>query len=459
MSIPETTASGSRESWGSRFGFIMATAGFTVGLGNIWRFPYVTGSNGGSAFLLVYVAFSILIGIPLLTAEIGLGRKVRLTSLAGMTRATGSSIHPWNAIGWMGTATAIIIMGYYLMLLGWIAGYLVMAISGELGTPPEGDYARLYDGFVSRPGVVLAYTGAVATGMCAIVLMGVRKGVERLAQIGMPLFFVILLALAIRSLTFPGAGAGLTWYLRPDFSALDGEAVLIALGQSFYSIGIGMAAAFGFGSYLHPTESDVPGSAAIVVAFDTAVAFIAGLVIFPALFAFGLEPDAGPGLLFVTMANLFARMPAGQLFSIAFFLLLLLAGVTSAVAQLEVLVATLGDSWGVGRKKGVIITGGALILLNVPVVLSQGSWSEVRIFGMDLFVLTDYVSGSVLLPIGALALALYVAVSWGWEGFRDDLNHGAGRVKVGSSWKPFVMVLIPVAVVMILLVGLGLIGS
>ncbi len=457
MSIPDTTAPGSRESWGSRFGFIMATAGFAVGLGNIWRFPYVTGSNGGGAFLLVYVAFCILIGIPLLTAEIGLGRKVRLTSPAGMRKVTGSAVHPWNAIGWMGTATATIIMGYYLMLLGWIAGYLVMAISGDLAVPPEGGYEGLYVGFVSRPGGVLAYTAVVTTAMCAIVWMGVQKGVERLAQIGMPLFFLILLALAVRSLTFPGAAEGLTWYLRPDFSALDGEAVLIALGQAFYSIGIGMAAAFGFGSYLDPDRSDVPGSAAIVVAFDTLVAFIAGLVLFPALFAFGLEPDAGPGLLFVTMANLFGRMPAGQVLSIGFFLLLLLAGVTSAVAQLEVLVATLGDSWSIGRKKGVLLVGSGLFLLNVPVVLSQGPWSQVRVFGMDLFVLTDYLSGSLLLPIGALALALYVALSWGWRGFQDDMNLGAGAVKVGASWKPFVMVLIPIAVAMILLVGLGVV--
>ena len=209
MSIPETTASGSRESWGSRFGFIMATAGFAVGLGNIWRFPYVTGSNGGAAFLLVYVAFSILIGIPLLTAEIGLGRKVQLTPLAGMKNATGSALHPWNAIAWMGTATATIIMGYYLMLLGWIVGYLVMAISGSLAVPPQGDYEALYEGFVARPGTVLAYTTAITVAMCAIVWMGVRKGVERLAQIGMPLFFLILLALAIRSLTLPGAAEGL----------------------------------------------------------------------------------------------------------------------------------------------------------------------------------------------------------------------------------------------------------
>jgi NSS family neurotransmitter:Na+ symporter len=435
----------------------MATAGFAVGLGNIWRFPYVTGSNGGAAFLLVYVAFSALIGIPLLTAEIGLGRKLGLSPLAGMRKATGSASHPWNAIGWMGTATATIIMGYYLMLLGWIAGYLVMAISGDLAAAPQGDHAALYESFIARPGMVLAYTGAVTAVMCAIVWRGVRHGVERLAKVGMPLFFVILLALAIRSLTFPGAAEGLAWYLRPDFSALDGEALLIALGQAFYSIGIGMAAAFRFESYLDTANSDVPGNAAIVVAFDTMVAFIAGLVLFPALFAFGLEPDAGPGLLFVTMANLFGRMPAGQLLSIAFFFLLLLAGVTTAVAQIEVLVATLEDSWSIGRTKGVILIGSGLLLLNVPVVLSQGPWSDFTVFGMDLFVLTDYVSGSLLLPIGALALALYIAISWGWHGFRDDLNQGAGTVKVAAGWKPFVMVLIPLAVATILLVGLGVV--
>ena len=232
----------------------------------------------------------------------------------------------------MGTATATIIMGYYLRLLGWIAGYVMMVISGDLAAAPQGDHAALYEGFIARPGIVLAYTGAVTAVMCAIVWKGVRQGVERLAKVGMPLFFGILLALAIRSLTFPGAAEGLAWYLRPDFSALDGEALLVALGQSFYSIGICMAAAFDFGSYLDASNSDVPGSVAIVV--ETLVAFIAGLVLFPALFAFGLGPDAGPGLLFVTMANLFSRRPAGQLLSIAFFFLLLLAEVTSAAATI-----------------------------------------------------------------------------------------------------------------------------
>ena len=456
--MPATTPSRSRELWGSRVGFVLATAGFAIGLGNIWRFPYVTGSNGGGAFLVVYVAFSVFVGIPLLTAEIGLGRKVGLTPLAGMRRMTGSAFHPWNAIAWMGTAAATIIMGYYLMLLGWIAGYLLMAITGELATPPRGDYGDLYDSFVSRSDVVLAFTAAITVAMCAIVWMGVRKGVERLARIAMPVFLLLLLALAVRSLTFPGAAEGLIWYLRPDFSALDGEAVLTALGQSFFSIGIGMAAAFGFGSYLHPSDSDVPGGASLVVALDTLVAFIAGLVLFPALFVFGLEPDSGPGLLFVTTANLFSRMPAGQLFAVAFFLLLLLAGVTSAVAQIEVLVATLVDCSGIKRRYGVIICGAGLMALNVPVVLSQGRWSAVTAFGMDLFVLTDYVSGSVLLPLGAIALALYVAASWTWTGFRDEVNLGAGAIRVGASWRPLVMGIIPAAVVVIFLAGLGLVG-
>ena len=218
-----------------------------------------------------------------------------------------------------------------------------------------------------------------------------------------------------------------------------------------------MAAAFGFGSYLDPSDSDVPGGASLIVALDTLVAFIAGLVLFPALFVFGLEPDSGPGLLFVTTANLFSRMPAGQVFAVAFFLLLLLAGVTSAVAQIEVLVATLVDCSGIERRYGVIITGVGLMALNVPVVLSQGRWSVVTAFGMDLFVLTDYFSGSVLLPLGAIVLALYVAASWTWKGFRDDVNLGAGAIRVGASWRPFVMGIIPVAVVVIFLAGLGLV--
>jgi NSS family neurotransmitter:Na+ symporter len=443
-----------RETWGSRFGFIMATAGYAVGLGNIWRFSYTVGENGGGAFLIVYVACAVLIGIPLLTAEISLGRKTQLTPIAGMEKLTGSATSPWASVGWLGSIANVMILSYYYMLMAWIVAYFVQIVTGRFAGNTASQIQSTFDTFVATPIPVLGYTLVVTVGIAVLVGRGVQRGVEWVAKFAMPLLFVILLVLAVRSLTFDGAGRGLAWYLTPDFSALNGRTVLAALGQSFFSIGIGMSAAFGFGSYLK-RDMDIPGNAAVVVVCDTAVAFVAGLVIFPALFAFGLEPDSGARLLFVTMTNLFDRMPLGQLFGAAFFLLLILAGLTSAMAQTEVLVATLSDSLHLTRRTSVVISATGLFLLTIPNILSQGPWSHILVFGMDIFVLVDKISGNFMLVAAALALALYVAVAWGWEGFRDETNMGAGRIKVFASWKPFIKYLIPGAVGLILLGGLG----
>lgn len=443
-----------REQFGSRFGFIMATAGFAVGLGNIWRFPYVTGQNGGAAFLILYAAFAILIGIPLMTAEISLGRKSQLSPIAGMMKLTGKARSPWNLIGWMGVLTALLIQAYYVMLIAWIMGYFVMIATGQLsGNSPEQIQAA-YDGFVSRPLPVLGYNLLLIVVLAVLVARGLLKGVERVAVFAMPLLLVTLLLLMVRSLTFPGAAEGLAWYLKPDFSKLTGDAVVAALGQAFFSIGIGMAGAFGFGSYLDRHKSDVPGNAALVVGFDTAVAFIAGLVIFPALFAFGIAPDSGPSLLFVTMPNLFEQMPAGQLFGTAFFFLLILAGLTSAIALFEVLAATVSDSLHIERKKSVLITAIVIFVLSVPIILSQGPWSHIQIFGRDIFGIVDHVTGNYMLAIGGLLISLYVAFVWGWSSFRDETNAGAGRVKVNVAWMPFVRFIIPVAVAAVLLIAI-----
>jgi NSS family neurotransmitter:Na+ symporter len=444
-----------RENWGSRFGFIMATAGYAVGLGNIWRFSYTVGENGGGAFLIVYIGCAMLIGIPLLTAELSLGRKTRLTPIAGMEKLTGSPRSPWASVGWLGSIANVMILSYYYMLMAWIVAYFVQIATGRFAGVPASEIQSTFDTFVATPIPVLGYTLLVTVVIAVLVGRGVQKGVEWVAKFAMPLLFVLLFVLAARSLTFEGAGRGLAWYLTPDFSALNGRTVLAALGQAFFSIGIGMSAAFGFGSYMK-RDMDIPGNAAIVVACDTGVAFLAGLVIFPALFAFGIDPDSGARLLFVTMTNLFDRMPVGQLFGGAFFFLLILAGLTSAIAQTEVLVATLCDSLRITRKKSVIISATGLFILTVPNVLSQGPWSHLRVFGMDIFVLVDKISGNFMLVAAALALALYVAVAWGWEGFRDETNVGAGRLKVFASWKPFVMYLIPLAVIIILLGGLGI---
>jgi NSS family neurotransmitter:Na+ symporter len=444
-----------REHWSGRFGFVMATAGFAVGLGNIWRFPYVAGENGGAAFLIVYLAFAILIGIPLMTSEISLGRKSQLSPIAGMRKLTGKVATPWNLIGWLGVTTALLMQSYYVMLVAWIVGYFVMIATGRFAGASPAQIQGIHDGFVSRPLPILGYNLALVTLMGIVLARGLRKGVERVAKIAMPMLFVLLLLLVLRSLTFPGAGEGLSWYLKPDFSKLTGTTLLAALGQAFYSIGIGMAAAFGFGSYLHAQRSDVPGSAVLVVAFDTGVAFIAGLVIFPALFAFGIPPDSGPGLLFVTMPNLFDQMPAGQLFGTAFFFLVTLAAVTSAIAVFEVLSATLSDSLHLGRTTSVVIALSAVFVLSVPIVLSQGPWSHIRVRGRDLFGIVDYVTGTYLLAIGGFLIALYVACVWGWASFRDETNVGSGPIKINPTWMPFVRFVIPVAVGLVLLSGLA----
>lgn len=445
-----------RERWGSRAGFVLTTAGFAVGLGNIWRFPYLTGENGGGAFLIVYVAIAVAIGIPLLTAELGLGRASRLTPIAGMTRLTGSARSPWNLIGWIGTAAAVLITSYYVMLIAWLAAYFVgfVGTGGPGGTPSETRAA--FEAFTSTPGPVIGYAALIVVLMALVVSRGVARGIERYAKVLMPLLVLLLGALAVRAITLPGAGAGVVWYLTPDLSALTGSSVLAALGQAFFSIGIGMATAFGLGSYLDAEGSEVPGNAAMVVAFDTGVAVIAGFVLFPALFAFGMDPDQGVGLLFVTMTALFEQMPGGGMFGAAFFFLLLVAGFTSQVAVFEILVASAGDSLRMRRSRAVVLCAVGSFVICVPVILSQGPWSHVELLGMDLFDFVNRVSGDYMIAVAGLLISLFVVSQWGWSRFRDEVNRGAGRFQVSALWRPFVRFIIPVAVAIVLMGGFGL---
>ena len=445
-----------REQWSSRIGFILATAGFSIGLGNIWRFPYLAGENGGGAFLLVYVAFAIMIGIPLMTAEVGLGRKTQLTPIAGMARLTGSKTSPWNLVGWFGITAATLITAYYIMIIAWVTAYFVMLVGGggELGHTPEETRAA-FDAFIATPGPVLGYAFLVTLLVAYVVSRGVTKGIERYAKFLMPLLVVLLVALAIRALTLPGAAAGVVWYLTPNFSALTGTSVLAALGQAFFSIGIGMAGGFVMGSYLNRRDTDVPGNTALVVAFDTGVAVVAGLVLFPALFAFGMDPDQGAGLLFITMTSLFQQMPGGMVFGAAFFFLMLVAGFTSQVAIFESLVATVVDSLGMTRKRAVVLCAAGGFLLGVPVILSQGPWSHIHIFGMSFFDFANTVSSNYLLGAGGLLLSLYVVSKWGWSRFREETNQGAGRVKVTAAWGPLIRFVIPVSVALVLLGSFG----
>ncbi len=447
-----------RETWASRFGFIMATAGFAVGLGNIWRFPYITGMNGGGAFLLLYLVIVLFIGVPLMTAEISLGRRTQLTPIAGMWKLTGRRWHPWNLLSWLGVAAAVIINAYYIMLVAWIVGYFFMIASGRFAGASQEEVATTYAVFTTSLGPMFLYSFLLIALMATLAARGLRDGLERMARVAMPLLFVLMVALAGWSMTFPGAREGLAWFLTPNFRAITPATVLAALGQAFYSIGIGMAAAFALGSFLDRDSSDVPGNAAIVVACDTAVAVLAGLVMFPALFAFGLEPDAGPSLLFLTMTNLFAQMPGGALFGGVFFLLLILAGMTSLAAMYEVLTATLIDATGMPRRVAIAVVAVGWAVLVTPVLLAQGPWAGTWAFGMGLFALMDHASGQIILPAAGLMVALFTAYGWGYSAFRDETNRGASRFQVNAAWRPLVVILIPLAVAVVALVGWGLIG-
>ncbi len=445
-----------RETWGSRLGFILATAGFAVGLGNIWRFPYVVGENGGGAFLLLYLAFALVIGVPLMTMELTLGRKAQLSPIAGMRRLTGSWKSPWNLIGWLGVGTMALIVSYYVMLMGWIVAYAgILGMGKPLGADPE-QTARSFTAFTTRPGAQIVLTLLLCVLISLVLRRGLQAGLERLAKVAMPLLAFMMVGLAAWSILLPGAGAGLAWLFRPDFSALNGQVALAALGQAFYSIGIGMGAAFAFGSYLPPGHSDIPGSVVIVVIADTVMAVLAGLVIFPALFAMDMAPDSGPTLLFVSMPALFAIMPGGRIFGFLFFTLLTVAALTSVIAGFELLTTVLKDTGKITRKGAAAVVGLFAWAASVIVIMTEGPWQGFTLAGRDLFGFLDFVSGNYMLTTGGFLIALYVAVSWGWRRFQSDANEGAAGFRVTDAWRLLVQVLIPVSVGLILLVALGL---
>ena len=442
-----------RENWGSRFGFIMATAGFAIGMGNIWRFPYITGESGGGAFILIYLVFTVLIGIPLLTAEISLGRKAQLTPIAGMKKLSSENKF-WQSIGWVEVIAAILIMAYYLMILAWVVVYFVEFTVGNISDKSPEQINNNFDYLVAKPSTVIAYSFGIIVLIGVVLARGLQNGVEKISKIFMPMLLIFFVILAIGSNTFEGSFEGLKWYLSPDFSKINGGVILAALGQVFFSIGVGLAGGYVFGSYLDPKTSDVPGSVGLVVAFDTAIAIISGLVIFPALFAFGLQPDEGAELLFVTMSSLFTKVPFGQFVGAFFFFLVFIAGLTSILGLVEAVTSTFIDSFDIRRNRAVILSTTLTFFLSIPSILSFGPWKNITLMGMDFFKLTDYISGQILLPLGGLLISIYVAWSWGFEKFKEETNIGSGKLKVTNAWMVFLKFLIPIVIGIILVSGI-----
>jgi len=415
-----------RDSFGSKFGIIAAVAGSAVGLGNIWKFPYIAGQNGGGAFLLIYLLCVLVIGIPVMMSEFTIGRR-------GQKNAYGAfkSIAPgtrWYLAGIMGIVAAFFIMGFYSAVAGWTLEYIYQAVTHQFaGRSPE-EISEGFNAFIQNPIRPAVWQLIFIIITSIIVIAGVRRGIEKYTKILMPVLLVIILVLCVRSLTLPGGMEGIRFLFKPDFSSITGTSILYALGQAFFSLSLGMGTLITYGSYFSKKEN--LGVTALEVSFaDTIIAILAGVAIFPAVFAFGIEPGAGPGLVFITLPGIFQQMPAGDFFAAIFFILLGVAALTSTISILEVIVAFFAEELRISRRNATILAAGSVSVLGVLASLSFSSLSDFTIFGKTIFGLLDYSSTNILLPLGGLCIVLFI----GWYVkhlllYRELSNSGSIRV-------------------------------
>ncbi|MCP9760160.1 sodium-dependent transporter [Aquitalea sp. S1-19] len=396
-----------RSAWGSRLGFILASAGSAVGLGAIWKFPFVTAMNGGGAFILLFLLFSFTLGLAQLLVEFTLGRAAQ-TGPVGMFRQLAGGA--WPLVGLMGIFAAFVLYSFYSVVGGWTLGYVALAIEGSVLTTDSGVLQQTFARYVEDPLWPIVSHAAFALLTLAIVLGGVEKGIERASKLLMPALFLMMLGLIVRSLTLPGAAAGALAFFTPDFNAVTPAMVGDALGLAFFSLSLGTGGMIAYGSYVKQ-QTPVLHSATWVVGLSCMVAILAGLMIFPALTAFGLDPAAGPGLTFMTMPIVFASLPFGQALAIVFFTLLAVAALTSSVSMLELIATLFLDEFKLPRRPVLLALSAAVFLCGVPASLSLGPWSDISVFGKNIFDAMDYSVSNVLMPLSGILVALFA----GWR--------------------------------------------
>lgn len=436
--------------WSNRLSFIVTTCAFSIGLGNIWRFPYITGEGGGGAFLLVYLILILMIGIPIMTIEIALGRMSSSTPLVGFGKLSRQPL--WDGLGWLGVLAAQFIMCYYVMILAWVVFYFGENLSGNLMLLDTEDLKNHFTDVSSNSWKVIAVIFGIMIASFFIIKQGLQAGLERYSKFMLLAFTLILLGLAIWASTLKGAAEGYRWYLTPDFSKINLQVVLSALGQLFFSIGVGMAIAFAFGSYTNNKENLITSTGWIIF-MDTLFAVIAGLIIFPAIFSYGLSPDSGPNLIFITMASIFSHLEYGQFLGSIFFLLLFLAGFTSLLSNLQGLKDSFQDKFNLSSFNALLFVSGFITIGSIPVVFSF-SENPVQLFGMTVFSFLDYLTNTIMLPLSGLLIAIFGAYVIGFEKLKEHLNMGAENIEIGNYWKYIIQWIIPIALMIILLNGL-----
>ena len=464
------TDSAGRESWGSRPGFLLAAAGSAIGLGNIWRFTYIMGENGGAAFILVYVACIVLIGAPVFLAELVIGRHTQLNPVGAFDVLKPGTA--WKYVGGLGVLAGAMLLSFYSVVAGWVMVYALQAPLGIVSAlaGPEESGAH-FSALSTSPFRSTLFHALFMLLTMVIVARGIKGGIERASKIMMPVLFVLLGILVVRGLFLPGAGAGIAFMLRPDFSALNPTVVLIAMGHAFFTLSVGMGAMITYGSYLS-RDVNMPSSSLQVAFMDTLIAVAAGFAIFPALFAFGMEPAEGPGLVFVTLPVVFHQMAGGAIFASIFFWLFLMAALTSSISLLEVVVAYFIDQRGWSRSKAVWALGGGIFALGIPSALAAGPWANVtiasllgsapgegalgsvRFFQLNWFDLVGHIVSDYMLPVGGFFVCLFVGWAWSRSVIEQEVRVGNPTSAVFTLWLNLLRYVGPLVIGEVLLLGI-----
>ncbi|NGM17913.1 sodium-dependent transporter [Eggerthellaceae bacterium zg-893] len=449
-----------REHFGSRLGFILISAGCAIGLGNVWRFPYIVGKYGGAAFVLLIVFFLLVFALPVLVMEFSTGR----ASQKGIARSYDvlepAGTH-WHRFKWVALGGNYLLMMFYTVITGWMIAFMVRSAAGTFNGLDAAGVGAVYQGLVENPWESCAYMVLTVVIGMTVARAGLQKGIERVTKVMMGALFVVLSVLCVRAVLLPGAAEGLAFYLQPDFGKLFAggwstffEAVFAAMGQAFFMVSVGIGSMSIFGSYIGK-ERRLTGEAVVVAGLDTVVAIMAGLIIFPACFAFGVQPDSGPGLVFITLPSVFGHMPASQLWGALFFLFMSFAALSTIIAVFENIVGFSMDEWGLSRSRACVVNGVLLAVLSLPCVLGNNVWSGFEVPGIgNIQAIEDFLVSNAVLPIGCMLVVLFCTrkTGWGWKAFLDEADTGSG-LRFPRYARGYMTYVLPVLIVVVLVVG------
>ena len=447
-----------REKFGSRIGFIFVSAGCAIGIGNVWKFPYMAGQNGGAIFVLFYLLFLVIMGLPVMTMELAVGRASRESAVLSY-KALEKEGHKWHIHGWFCIIGCYLLMMYYTTVSGWMLSYAWKFLTGKFSGAQSGSAGEVFGAMLGNPAEMAVFMIITVVLGFVVLSFGVQNGLERITKIMMAGLLVLIIVLAVHSILLPGGGEGLKFYLAPNvenvesvgwFNLIEG-----AMNQAFFTLSLGIAAMEIFGSYMSK-EKTIVSESILIICFDTFVAIFAGLIIFPACGAYGVSPDQGPSLIFMTLPELFINMPGGRIWGTLFFIFMSFASFSTVTAVFENLVAWPLDNWGWSRKKSVICNLIFVLVASLPCVFGYNIWSDLHIIGArDVLDSEDFIVSNLLLPIGSLIYILFCVSKngWGFDKYLAEVNEGSG-MKLSPKLKPFLQFVLPVLVLVIMIVGL-----